>query len=160
MFYGIFELAGAQTQETEKLVIFRLQKKQLLSYFSYFSGKNYFFRSVAAFANPFFEDRASETSQPWALSATSSTAAHDWKTPVLARSPRHGGQPLHSVCTDSSGEVRYTIHFARAIFVISPPQARNSHIALLIHPGLEDARFRATRAFPASWWTTAALGLV
>jgi len=27
MFYGMFELAGAQTQETEKLVIFRLQKK-------------------------------------------------------------------------------------------------------------------------------------
>jgi hypothetical protein len=27
IFYGIFELAGAQTQETEKLVIFWLQKK-------------------------------------------------------------------------------------------------------------------------------------
>jgi hypothetical protein len=27
IFYGIFKLAGAQTQETEKLVIFWLQKK-------------------------------------------------------------------------------------------------------------------------------------
>jgi hypothetical protein len=34
IFYGIFKLAGAQTQETEKLVIFWLQKKLLLSYFA------------------------------------------------------------------------------------------------------------------------------
>jgi hypothetical protein len=33
------------------------------------------------------------------------------------------------------------------------------HIAVHSSPGLDDARFRATRVFPASWWTTAVLGL-
>ena len=33
------------------------------------------------------------------------------------------------------------------------------HIAVHSGPGLDDSRFRATRAFPASWWTTAVLGL-
>jgi hypothetical protein len=30
IFYGIFELAGAQTQETKKLVIFRLKQKAIV----------------------------------------------------------------------------------------------------------------------------------
>ncbi len=38
MFYGMFELAGAQTQETEKLVIFRLQKNS----YCYTCRKKYF----------------------------------------------------------------------------------------------------------------------
>jgi hypothetical protein len=47
--------------------------------------------------------------------------AQDWMTPVLgqhARSPHHSGQPLCLVCSDSSGEGRYTIQFAMAILVI------------------------------------------
>ena len=76
-----------------------------------------------------------------------------------ARSPHHGGRPLSLVCSISIGEGRYTIH-ARAILVIfAATTAHNSNIAVHSRPGLDDARFRATHTFPASWWTTALLGL-
>ena len=59
-------------------------------------------------------------------------AAQDWMTPVLgrrARSPHHGGRPLSLVCSDSSGEGRYTIQFARPILVIIAATTRATPIS-------------------------------
>ena len=59
-------------------------------------------------------------------------ATQGWMTPVLgqrARSPHHGGRPLCLVCSDSSGEGRYTIQFARPILVIFAATTRATPIS-------------------------------
>jgi hypothetical protein len=59
-------------------------------------------------------------------------AAQGWMTPVLGRctrSPHHGGRPLCLVCSDSSGEGRYTIQFARPILVIFAASTRATPIS-------------------------------
>ncbi len=88
---------------------------------------------------------------PWlddaCFGATHVFPASSWTTTVLGLFYFHWrGEIYHTILPGDFGD--FCHH-----------SARNSNIAIHSHPGLDDACFRATRAFPASWWTTALLGL-